>query len=511
MAAKPSYEALLSQYNLAIARYQDLEEQYRTKKEQWAAKESEMKAVEENARSLCEAILAKDGGEMGLGESYTWRTIDTHTLLQKALGSYTRYNENRTDVMRKLLHAAEQRRDTIESLQDQIKRMMLQEKRKEPDPLATSLDVPPQLFSSKSGDEKEAPVPHKIKEAAKAEQIEVIIEENKDLRHDDLALEEEMAKIGAELQRKVMEQSIPATAAKARLDTIKKAKGKASGSMAHMVDLADIEEKMTAAAWAITEAIGHDGISEYPKIEARAKEILTQKTEAGEISKDNLKAVESKLRTAVRALDGMGVLGKEQLKLPLRPNMYVYRLSDIGGRLYERRFGNGAVLSELEKIIAEHDNAEHGYGIIDVAKILEESGRYSSVSAFNRAKKIEVRPGVFYEPDIIATIIPKGTAYFEYERGMYTQDNFNGKCNKMAKVTRWLNFIVPNSETLENRLIPQIRQWIESRGGAEKLKGLRVRVTPARTIKGANLQQDGSWQAVFDMTSSEPVRNHIEA
>lgn len=251
--------------------------------------------------------------------------------------------------------------------------------------------------------------------------------------------------------------------------------------------------------------IGQDGISDYPEIETRTIKILEEKVQAGEIPPDIMKAAASKVRTAARALDSMGVLSKEQLKLPLRPNMYAYRLSDIGSRLYSKHFQSEAVISELEKIIAEHDNADHGYGILDVAKILEASGNFLSVNAFNRANPIEIRPKVFYVPDILAKS-KKGVAYFEYERGLHTQNDFNAKCNKMAKATRWLNFIVPNAEIMETRIIPQIKSWIESRGGPERLKGLKARITPARAVKGVDLLRDEAWQVVFDMETTEPIR-----
>ena len=48
--------------------------------------------------------------------------------------------------------------------------------------------------------------------------------------------------------------------------------------------------------------------------------------------------------------------------------------SEIGVRLFRKKFNMQPVLSETAKIIKEHDNLEHGYSIVDLEKVLMDSG-----------------------------------------------------------------------------------------------------------------------------------------
>ena len=98
--------------------------------------------------------------------------------------------------------------------------------------------------------------------------------------------------------------------------------------------------------------------------------------------------------------------------------------------------------------------------------------------------------------------------YIEYERGLQTQSDFNAKCNKMCKVTRFLNFVAPNRGTVLKRLKPQVDAWIASRG-KDSLRNIKVRITTPIELRNANINE--AWLVVYDLNrSTDPVINQTD-
>ena len=60
---------------------------------------------------------------MKLGEEYSWSSIPINKLIKKTGDVFRQYNSDRTELEKKLMKTAEERRQQIESLQDQIIRM----------------------------------------------------------------------------------------------------------------------------------------------------------------------------------------------------------------------------------------------------------------------------------------------------------------------------------------------------------------------------------------------------
>ena len=130
----------------------------------------------------------------------------------------------------------------------------------------------------------------------------------------------------------------------------------------------------------------------------------------------------------------MKALDQESLYLPLTPKVSVYKLTDIGARLYRKRYDKVPVESEIDRVRKEHDNLEHGYGIMDLERVLSECGRYREVHIFNRSRAITVSGNRKYVPDVVALPVQGNfTEYIEYERGFHTQPDFNAKCNKCVR------------------------------------------------------------------------------
>ena len=486
MASDTQYKTLLSKYNVAVARCRDLEEQNFSSTRHWKAEEERFKVIDDAARKLCESILAKDRSEMVLGEQNLWYSTPTDTLLQRATKSYRQYNQETTNILNKIQAESERRRSKIESLEDQIRQFMAGN--------LTEFEAVQEPAPPKSEQPQKSPeylgTPKAVKNAADSGKIELIIEEKGDVEVDG-EMEDIAEMIGISEQTKLTVSAVPIrdSAAKAKRITDKKE----DAIMAHMVDLKDFEARCDDNMWRILEIIGKEGLSKYPDIKNRALEygVGVKKTQ---------------LHYATNQLYRMKALTQEILNLPLTPKIMIYNLSDIGIRLFRKKFGIAPVESEAERVRKEHDNLNHGYGILDLEKILIESKRYKEVFVFNRSRAKSVGGGLQYVADIIGIpVAGKYTEYFEYERGFTKQPDFNAKCNKMTQVTRFLNFIAPNKETLIKRLRPQIDEWIATRG-QESLRTLKVRVTTPQELRSPS--NDDVWLITYDLSKgTAPIKD----
>lgn len=486
MARDAEYELLLSKYNVAIAKTQDLQEQLRVKESAWRSKEMQYKHVDKLTRELCESILARDRNEMVLGREYSWSKIETEALVVKAGASFRAYNESRSELLQKIMDVAEVRRAQIESLEDQIRQIMT-------NGVAGAENVQKILEQAeKTASEEQAKenVPNRIKDVVAAGKVELIIEDT-----DDVMVEGER-KLIAELteineQAKVTANSVPIIKSSHNRAIIQNAKEQSI--MSHLIDLAELESRFNEVMWEIMKTIGEYGLSKYPDIEAD----VLQRTQ--------FRA--NKARTATLELAKMGVLKQSVLNLPLTPKVFAYQFTDIGTRLYKKHFGKEPTISEIERIIAEHDNAEHGYGIMDVEAILKESGVYKNIVSFNRQNGIRLADGKVYVPDLIC-FTDRYKEYVEYERGMHTQTDFNAKCNKMTQVTRFLNFITPNKTALK-RVQVQLDTWIGTRG-ATSLRNIKIRLTTATSLRGQNARSDDAWMVIYDIRQgAAPIKNAV--
>lgn len=479
---------LQSQYDRAVAARKDLEEQINTKQRQWQEQEEAYKKVDFFVRKLCEEILVRDPSEIVLGQLYSWDSLPTLELVHKAISGFRSYNEKRTDLMRKLMDIAEDRRMENESLQDQIQMLKVYAPKREsaaaPSNTETEHKEPPK---EEMKTESAAPPPQQNEVLPV---VEMVIEEDRDITDRDVQDAQEVIAM-AESMRAV-EKEIPVHPARKILQA--KERIQQEQRQAHMVDLRDYRDKITDLMWRLMEIIGKEGISSYIKIEPRIMERMKSFT------------TRSKIRMSVQSLYSMGLLDQEQISDPLRSKYYAYRLTEIGHRLYKDHFGETPVLSELDRIVSQHDNANHGYGIQALKELLEESKCFDSICSDAKKNAISLERGGRYIPDIVARK-NKEYYYFEYECGTHTQQDFSAKCNKMCRVSSVLNFVVPNREILHRRIISQVQEWIKQKGGRKALSGKIVRLTTAVSLKGGNPIDNGSWQVIFTMESDEPIMN----
>ena len=468
-------KTLENQYHMVEARCKDLEEQMRIRQKQWDQREVESKTTEKLMRELCEDILAKDSKEMVLGTDYSWSSIQINELIRKSKQSFTNYIASRTDFMQKLVDQLEERRLEIEGLKDQISVMQLS-------PVQASLSeteleekARQERERKKQMSDRPMQFPEKSNYADNGPQI--VMEETDFCDPVEERVMGKIAEKGAKLQ--INPKATPVTESR---KVIEQKKARKTRSMKHMIDLKDYEKKMDELSWMILDAIGTKGHSTYLDIEA-------------DITEKDATYTQGKIRSTITILSSLGVINKEVVKTP-KGALNVHQLSTVGTRLYQEKYGQSAVMSEMDQIMAEHDNCTHGYGIKIVAEMLRESGFYKSVSDRNRKNPIKIKEGISYIPDIICIDNNDVKSYYEYECVNHTQTNFNGKCNKMCSVTSVLNFIVPN-RTCADKIRGEIGKWIENRGEGS-LKNVTIRINTVSQLGEKNLQENKNWKYVFE-------------
>ena len=512
------YASLLNKYNRLFAQAQDLHQQLNDKTEHARRQNAAFSKTTAIAKTLCKDILAKDPQEMVLGRAYSWDEVDIDTLLMKSLQSFRDYNAARTELLRRLKDESEERRIANDAHISQIETLKFENRQLQQNRQSASHDGDEGDYgfseeddenieaSSRQPDEKAeeaiGSASYDIQEAHKSGAIDLIIEEDGDLTERDMSdIEEAM-----EMAKSVSIQAGDIPIAPSKKKRQHKADKKQKDMEAYVVDLAEIKSQITSYMWPIVEAIGGHGISKYVAIETKTFELW----EGSEWQVEHEKAkrgklTNSRIRMAVQYLAKLGVIEDEKISDPLQSHFLVYHLTPMGTQIYNDKYEKRPVLSEWDKLVADHDNAEHGYGIISIAEMFESSGFFTSVTSTKKDNRIKIEENLVYEPDII-TVGSKFTSYFEYERGYHNQTNFNIKLNKMSKVTNVINILVPTKQTLLT-IQGQVEKWIESRGGNKALYSKKVRISTVRSLVGKDPHRHDNWQIVYDMKSDKPTIN----
>lgn len=483
MARDSEYRELSNKYQLAVAQIRELTDQMAAKGKMWQEYEAKCEIVDKHSRKLCEKILAKDRSEMVLGDAKTWYQYTTDELIQKAMDSFDKYVLERTKLMNDIMTVAEERGRALESLTEQIETMMQSGNVSAPHSAEEMLQQAEKTASEKSALDK---VSNKTREAAAAGRIDVVIEEEEDLTNAEIEEYQRLADTAEQI--KLTASSVKQVPSNTKLAAKKKAEENAA--MAHVVDIKDHIAKCNDSDWALIEVIGKKGLSRYQDIE---RELM--------LDSEMLK---SAIRSASTKLTSMGAVQKETFTLPVSSKSTFYQLSVIGKRMFKYHFNEEPCLSEIERVVKEHDNAEHGYGIMEACQVLEESGLYDEVSCYNRDKAIEVEvegQKLKYIPDIICQAHKGYKMYIEYERGTHHQVDFNMKLNKMCKVTRFLYIIAPNVKTLKV-LKEKVDIWIRSYI-SDKPKKMTIRMGTINDLR----KESTEYPLEYDLNKgTEPVK-----
>lgn len=479
-----SYKTLLNKYNRLISRVKALEEEISVKNDNLSKKNTSEKLLEKKVRELCETICSKDRAEMKLGQEYSWSNIPVDELISKSEKIFKEYIIKNKDLLGQMQDEMEKRDQTITSLEDQINIMLTNGGVRSKEELERVAE------SEKASEEATESLDYNTKQAVKNNEI-TVIDDDEEFTEEEEAVFKDAAETSTLI--KATQSAIPVKERKKRKEDRENVK---DAAIPHVIDLNKYAEKLDDLGWLIIEIIGSQGLSRYNLIEAEV------------INRKDLSYTKSKVRNAIFAVNKLDAIEKEKVSAPLHPNLYVYRLSETGAHLYKNKFNKNPVKSEMEQIIAQHDNLEHGYGILDVAEIFKETGNYKNVFFMdNRSHAIKTASGGKYIPDIVTVDKNGHKEYFEYELGTHTPKDFNAKCNKMSSVTKHINIICPNTSVIEKFILPKVEKWINNRG-KNALVGIIVRVAPASTIKGLDLSKNESWKYVYHADKSDkPDRN----
>lgn len=260
------------------------------------------------------------------------------------------------------------------------------------------------------------------------------------------------------------------------------------GSM-YVQNTQSITDQLKQVHWDILKVIVESGVSEM----AKAKQLVCEcvKEDREPISID-------KAGRLIKHLVTLMVFSQIKINTGMRWFM-VLGLTDVGTKIYTEKFNKRPVETEYQKIVREHDNAEHGYIIKDVVQILKDTGRYRSISMSRKGNFVRLPDGKSYIPDVICCM-ENGVEYYEVECGNHHQSDFNEKLNKMRSITQNLFIIAPNRETVEKKLKPQIEEWIKATGvGILQIAGVVVYLTSISDLAGQR------WTYVYNMQGNDPV------
>lgn len=442
----------------------ELTDEAEKRSKMWAEYSTNCEVVNKLARELCEMILAKDHTQTLSGKTKTWLNMETKEMITTAKESFTKYISDTTKILKDVMRASEQRARENEQLREQITDMM----RNGSSSYHSVDEVVADAERKERQKEELSKLPQKTKAAVNEGRIEVILEEDEDF--DEAELNDIATYIEEGQRAKLTPTSVPISRSSKHKKAIAQ---KTEEVVTHLVNLADDFEQYGEVEWKIIDAIGRQGISKYKDIEAAV-------TNEGNI-------LTTAVRSTITKLSEKKVLTKELISLPLSSKCAYYSLSEIGKRIYKHRFNEEPVKSEIERVVAEHDNAEHGYGILDVQAMLMTLGMYEEVSCYNRDKAITVTlygEKMEYIPDLICKSKKGFIDYIEYERGKHNQINFNLKLDKMCKASKFLHIIVPNRETLKI-VKEKVDVWIATKE-KDALKPYTLRIGTAFDLKKKN-------------------------
>lgn len=242
-------------------------------------------------------------------------------------------------------------------------------------------------------------------------------------------------------------------------------------------------ESMTPLMWDILEVIGSTGCSTSNDI----IDNLSKKNKDYENSK-----IKSSILNAISSLVKMAMLTQQSVSTGFK-RFNISKLSNKGEIIYQKHFNNSPVESEIDKIIRDHDNIQHGYTIRETRDLLLSKWKCKSANMNRSEISIKLPNNHTYIPDIIA-VHPKGyKMYVEVELGNTPQKDFNDKCNKMIEVTKHLYFVTDIESTISKKLEQQISTWILQSGGKDKVKGVTIYIaTTTQLSKG-----DQQWNRVL--------------
>lgn len=411
---------------------------------------------EKQTRELCELILAKDHSEARLGSEYAWDKLSIRELIDKSKKCFIEYNDKKKQLLTDLQDKYEQLEADSETLSNRI--VHLQEEA----------------------------------DKAKTSGIALIVEENTDIASNN---EDRWLNINKTIEMckeyRVSTSSIPIKEADNKANKIKEDRVKEQ--LANLESIAKLEKAITPNMWTVMQIIGQDGKSTMVDI-------------IGECEKKGI--IEANARSACSSLVDTAIATTAVVSTSLAPKFTVFKLTDeCGKKIYESRYNKEPCESEWEMVVREHDNLNHGYGIVQLAGQLRRSGLFIIVNEANRKNPIPVGNGKFFIPDIVIET-KKAKGYIEYETGECTKSAIIDKLSKMAALTKHIQIVVKTRTAIVNKYIPAIKEWLSKNTEWVNQKGCSIWLSTPKYIQ--NLKEPQKVVQLFCFKYSFEKNDFIE-
>lgn len=439
---------LLQKYNRARTHVAVLYDQLDKKTEELNTIKKEQERQDKMTRTFCQSILRKEhdvepGG--GKDKEIPWFKMSTIELLEKAEEVYTKKFNESAEKQKELANVYRDKLDAFAKLVKSTNKTIreLEEKLKE-----AKKKVDQNAAEDEKKQEKKAQSPiassgyGKTWDISNEEDLMGAIEEDRDYNELDEMIQKDAQALNQTADGP--KEKFPVTPAAQRvLDE----KEKADTSKKIKKAFRSYIESATQSEKDVLLAIGDQGFSEFTELSPYMQGIS-----------------DAKVRMCVQNLEAKGLLTMMSVNTPIKRNLKVFRLTELGRAIYERIAGKQATPGKVDKIKSEHGTLKHGYTIIQLSELLKQTPfvqkRNGDVICMNGRKQIKVGDGQAFVPDITITAENRQPVYIEYETTKCTPEDFSVKCDKFAKVTNWLNFVVPSQTALET-IKTHAEDWIE--------------------------------------------------
>lgn len=511
-----SYSILYEKYKRALVFIRELEQERDKYQAMFADKEESNAQVEKNAKYLCETILKK---ERGSNEEKTWFKMSLKDMIEKAQESLETYSDNQRKMMQKLLDRNAERTDTILKLTTELDKEKELHTKDIKEITESKNEIIEELkMKLKTGrvDEEEI---EKITKTTKKEKVNINMPIGNDIEFETEVTDNlsenisEAARVMYE-NGEVVVNTKPAGNVKVDIETKRKvAKSIEEISEERTQLIKKYVAKLSDVQKLLIRVMGEDGFSELDPILKAAKQKFPELP-----SESRLKSAMHDLGMASQE-DELYEKIVEVIKCPVpgSSNFCLYRLTQVGNDIYTYLFSKAPKEPEMNVIIKNHDNLEHGYGIKKTALCLQKLKFIQDANAeviyMTRTKDYIVNIGENskYIPDIVIVFKradgKERKNYIEYETGKSPDTDMIAKLNKMASFTKNICIIVPD-KTAKETTIAKIQKWRDSftNGTAEfpRKDTIRIRVGTFYEIRDGVNDKEIAWK--WDKQISPPKK-----
>lgn len=473
--------------------------------------------TEKSMKYLCESILKK---ERGSNDEKTWFKMSLKDMIDKAQEGFEAYSASMKDMIQNLLSQNEKRREEKENLERELREEKESHKAdvskitKYKDEIIDSLIA--KMKTGKVEDDEIDEIMHKVGRSQK-ENINMSVGSNVEFETES---SDDMGKIISDSARimyengEVIVNTKPVSKVKVD-DEAKIAVAKTADEISkeRTEVVRKYVKKLSDPQKLLIRVMGEDGYSEMDPILKAAKQKYPELPS------------ESRLKTAMHDLcivskeDELYEKIIEVVKCPVpgSSNFCLYRLTKMGNDIFTYLYSKAPKEPEMNLIIKNHDNLEHGYGIKKTALLLQKMKFIQDAKAeviyLTRIKDYIVKVGENkkYIPDIVLVYQradgKERRNYIEYETGKSPDTDMIAKCNKMASFTKNIFIIVPD-KTAKDKTIEKIQKWKDSilKDGAPfpRKDAIRIRLGTFYEIRDSNSSNEISWK--WDKTFSPPKK-----